>query len=140
MTVVAVGPQESKGSTIKDQVPLIPHSTTVARQAYPLSSDNMNSTSKTTSSNRQAMASKPKLQKALHAPARNRQMIITPTQAVWPEPLLITARNDTPSGSYTRTIQSATSLFLEAMFKTAQTLKRVNTARHCRNIQSVMQC
>ena len=32
---------------------------------------------------------------------------------------------------------NSSSLFLEAMFKTAQTLERVNTARHCRNTTCV---
>ena len=36
--------------------------------------------------------------------------------------------------------QPQTSLFLEAMFKVAQTLKHVNTVKHCKNIQSVKQC
>ena len=73
----------------------------------------MSSASKTTSSSRQAMATKPKLQKALHAPARHRQMTITHTKAVWPKPLLISARDDTPSGSHTRTIQSTVAQVLQ---------------------------
>ncbi len=92
-------PQRSKGSTFKNQVLLIPRSTTVASQAHSVSPVNMSSASKTTSSNRQAMASKPKLQKALHAPTRNRQMTITATKAVWPKPLLISAENNTQVGA-----------------------------------------
>ena len=80
---------------------------------------NMSCTSKTTNSNRQleAMAPKPKLQNTAHAPARNRQMTITAAKAVWPESLslLISARNNTPSGSHTRTIQSTTAHALQLL-------------------------
>ncbi len=89
------------------------NSTTIASQAHPVSPSNMSSTSQTTSSNRQAMATKPKLQKALHVPTRNRQMTITPTKAVWPKPLFVSARNNTSSGSFTRTIQSSTAHVLQ---------------------------
>jgi len=56
-----------KVSTLKSQVHLIPHSTTIESQAHPVSPSNMSSASKTNSSNRprQAMATKPKMQKFL---------------------------------------------------------------------------
>ncbi len=77
----------SKPKCFKELKIFISRSTTIARQAHHV---NMSSASKTTSNYRQAMATQPRVQKALQAPARNRQMTITPTKALWPKPLLVT--------------------------------------------------
>jgi len=48
-------PQRCKGNTLKNKVPFIPNSTSVATRANPLSPVNMTRTSQTANSNRQTM-------------------------------------------------------------------------------------
>ncbi len=64
------------------------------------------STGKSPSGNWQGMAAKPKLQKPLHAPARNREMTIVPTFFVArPKPLVISAADYPNRWSCPRAVQ-----------------------------------
>ena len=56
-------PQRSQGSTLKNHMPLMANSTTVASQKDPVSPLHMASTSQTATSNWQAMTAQPRLQK-----------------------------------------------------------------------------
>ena len=74
--------QWSQASTPQNHMPFIASSTTVVSQTNPVGSVYMASTSQTASSNRQAMTTQSKLQKALHAPPRNKKLTTPATGAI----------------------------------------------------------
>ena len=79
------------GSTLKNPMHFIANSTSVASQTNSVSPVYMDSASQPASSNWQAMAAQPKLQKLLHAPPRNRKLTILLTWAIRLRPLLVCA-------------------------------------------------
>ena len=100
-------PQKAKGCTLKSHVLFIANSPAVASQTNPVRPVHMANTSQTAGGNWQGMPAQPKLQKALHAPPRNRKLTVPPTWTKRLEPLFICARHNTPRGSYAGTIHTA---------------------------------
>ena len=109
-----------QSSTLKNYMPFVANRTTIARQASLVGPVYMASISQTASSNRQAMTvfisrtGLQLLQKALHAPPRNRKLTTPPMWAIRLKPLLVCARNSTLSGGCTWTIQTARTCTVEA--------------------------
>ena len=111
-------PQWSQGNTLKNHMPFIAHSTTIASQANPVGPVYMATTScsQKASSNRQAMTIQSKPQKALYVPPRNRKLTIPPTQAIKLKLLLVCAKQHPESLNRGRTwtVQTARSFTLQA--------------------------